>query len=275
MTVEYAPHGLVGVLTPQANTTVEPEFAILWPPGIAMLNARMTSSKPTIIARLLDYLRDLPGAASQFANAPIDALAFACTGASYYAGVAEEDALVARMEDTLGIPVITAALAVRDAFQVVGAERIGLVSPYPDDLTEAACGYWTARGFEVAAVSRGAMADGSFHPIYAMTAQGAAAALAALPAGGVQAGGVQAVAMLGTGMPTLGPILGQPFVGTAPVTSCMHALAWRSVCAVTRAAPSAENFLAWVRGDGWGARYAERMGAIHSASSASKAVAAS
>ena len=256
MSVEYAKRGLVGVLTPQANTTVEPEFAILWPPGIAMLNARMTSTKPTIVARLLDYLRDLPGAAAQFANAPIQALAFACTGASYYAGVAEEDALVARMQDALGIPVITAAIAVRDAFQVLGAERIGLVSPYPDDLTNAAIGYWQARGFAVEEVSRGAMADGSFHPNYAMSAAGAAAALAALPAGRVQA-----VAMLGTGMPTLGPILGQPFVGDAPVTSCMHALAWRSICAVTGTAPSRENFLEWVRGNGWRARHAERMGA--------------
>jgi maleate cis-trans isomerase len=254
MSVEYAPRGLVGVLTPQANTTVEPEFAILWPPGIAMLNARMTSAKPTIIARLLDYLRDLPGAARQFANAPITALAFACTGASYYAGVAEEDALVARLEDALGIPVITAAIAVRDAFHALGATRIGLVSPYPDDLTDAARAYWTARGFEVVAVSRGAMADGSFHPIYAMNAAGAAAALAALPAGRAQA-----VAMLGTGMPTLKPILDQPFVGEAPVTSCMHALAWRSICAVTGTAPSREGMLAWVQGEGWRARYAARM----------------
>jgi maleate isomerase len=148
MSVAYAPKGLVGVLTPQANTTVEPEFSILLPPGLAMLNARLTSDKPTIIARLLDYLRDLPAAAQQFANAPIGALAFACTGASYFAGAAEEDALVARMQDGLGIPVITAATAVRDAFHALGATRIGLVSPYPDDLTEAATRYWTERGFE-------------------------------------------------------------------------------------------------------------------------------
>jgi maleate cis-trans isomerase len=255
MSVEYARKGLVGVLTPQANTTVEPEFAILWPPGIAMLNARMTSDKPTIIARLLDYLRDLPGAATQFANAPLSAIAFACTGASYFAGVAEEDALVARMEDALGIPVVTAATAVRDAFRAVGATRIGLVSPYPDDLTEAAVRYWTERGFEVAAVSRGAMAGGAFHPIYAMSAEGAAAALAALPQAGYGA-----VAMLGTGMPTLKPILDRPFQHGAPVTSCMHALAWRCTRAVEKAAPDRESFLAFVRGEGWRDRYAERMG---------------
>jgi maleate isomerase len=43
MPVEYAPKGLIGVFTPQANTTVEPEMAILTPPGHAFINARMTS----------------------------------------------------------------------------------------------------------------------------------------------------------------------------------------------------------------------------------------
>ena len=46
MSLEYAPRGLVGMLTPQANTTVEPEFNLLWPPGVAMINARLISDKP-------------------------------------------------------------------------------------------------------------------------------------------------------------------------------------------------------------------------------------
>ena len=53
--LEYAKRGLIGVLTPQANTTVEPEFTILWPAGVAMLNARLTSPKKTIEERLVDY----------------------------------------------------------------------------------------------------------------------------------------------------------------------------------------------------------------------------
>ena len=45
LNLEYAPQGLMGVLTPQANTTVEPEMQILLPPGFAYINARLTSPK--------------------------------------------------------------------------------------------------------------------------------------------------------------------------------------------------------------------------------------
>jgi maleate cis-trans isomerase len=275
MALEYAPCGLLGVLTPQANTTVEPEMALLLPPGMAMLNARLVSDKPAMVARLLDYLRDLPAAAGQFANAPLGAIAFACTGASYFAGPAEEDALVARLEDARGIPVVTAARAVSDAFRALGARRIGLVSPYPEDLTAAAIAYWTARGFQVAAVSRGAMADQAFHPIYAMDGAGAAAALAALDGAVRDPAGLDAVAMLGTGMPTLRPIAERPFLGRAPVTSCMHALAWRSAAALAGRAPDAADLLAWVRGEGSSQGWGDRYRASQAASAALKASGAS
>jgi maleate cis-trans isomerase len=257
MAVEYAPRGLLGVLTPQANTTVEPEFAALLPPGVAMLNARMTSAQPTIVARLLDYLTALDTWAAQFANAPIGAVAFACTGASYYAGIAEEAAAVARISAARGVPFLTAGHAMRDAFHALGARRIGLVSPYPQDLTDAAVAYFTALGFQVARVAGSAQQDGVFHPIYAMTGQGAHEALMAL-----DPSGLDAIAMLGTGMPTLAPILRTPFHGGVPVLSCMLALAWRSLAALDGVDPSREALLAWVRGEGWGARHHARMAAI-------------
>lgn len=243
MAVEYAPLGLAGVLTPQANTTVEPEFSLLWPPGVAHIAARLTSKKPTIEARLLDYIRDLPDAVGQFANAPVDAFAFACTGASYYAGVAEEDALVARIEAARAVPMVTAATAVRDALHALGARRIGLVSPYPPGLTEAAHAYWTARGFTVAAVAGAASSAESFHPIYAMQAATAEAALL-----GLAGARLEAIVMLGTGMPTLAPIRAHPRVGGAPVVSCMLALAWRTVRVMAKAPADRESLLAWIEG---------------------------
>ena len=82
----YARKGLVGLLTPQANTTVEPEFAILCPPGYAAINARLTSPASQMLDRLSDYYSTLKSQIACFADAPIDAYAFACTGSSYLVG---------------------------------------------------------------------------------------------------------------------------------------------------------------------------------------------
>jgi len=259
MTIEYAPEGLLGVLTPQANTTVEPEFAILLPPRMAMLNARLTSPKATIAERLVDYMHGLDAAVAQFANAPVGAIAFACTGASYLVGREAEDAAVARLGVRTGVPFITAARAVCDALAVLGARRIGLVSPYPPGLTEASAAYWTSRGFAVARIVAAAPRGEAFHPIYAMSATSAAEALAGMQGAGMRGAGVQAIVMLGTGMPTLKPILDSPEVEGAPVISCMTALAWRSILALRGEVPEAGFLRRWIAGEGWRARYAQRM----------------
>jgi maleate isomerase len=109
MSLEYAPRGLVGLLVPQANTTVEAEFGILMPPGVTFISARLTSPQAGIADRMRDYIASLDTTIAQFANAPLGALALAVTGASYYTGATEEDTAVARLEDRLGVPVVTAA----------------------------------------------------------------------------------------------------------------------------------------------------------------------
>jgi maleate isomerase len=48
MSLAYARKGMLGVLTPQANTTVEPEFSALLPPATAMLTARLVSTRPSL-----------------------------------------------------------------------------------------------------------------------------------------------------------------------------------------------------------------------------------
>lgn len=253
MSLEYAPRGLVGALTPQANTTVEPEFSILWPAGVAMINARLVSPKAALEDRLVEYFEQLEEAATQFANAPIGVIAVACTGASYLAGFDRERETLRRLEDRRGVPVFTAASAVVDALQTLGAERIGLVSPYPSTLTRKSVAYWEAQGFRVGAVASVTTDARQFHPIYSIPAQGAAEALDLL---GDKA--LDAIVMLGTGMPTLQPILDTPEVGGAPVISCMLCLAWRAVVALDRQSPSEETLRAWIDGQDWRPRLAAR-----------------
>jgi len=249
MSLEYAPRGLVGMLTPQANTTVEPEFNLLWPSGVAMINARLMSDGKTLTARLLDYFDHYEASLKQFANAPISVAAAACTGASYLAGRAREAGLVADIEARHGYPFVTAALAVVDALNVLNAKRIGLVSPYPDELNAASIAYWQSHGFEVAEVARTLNDESSFHPIYSLSGSSAGHALSEL-----QSKPLDAVVMLGTGMPTLRPIAAAIGWTGTPVMSCNLCLAWRVVTALDRSAPSAAALNGWLRGDDWAAR---------------------
>jgi maleate isomerase len=246
MSVAYAPDGLLGVLTPQANTTVEPELALLMPRGTAWINGRLMSGRATIADRLRDYFGNYAAAMEQFANAPVGAVAFACTGASYLAGVAKEDATIAEIEGRHGIPVLTAATAVADALRALGARRIGLVSPYDEALDAASVDYWTARGFTVAAKSNAWHRSDAFHPIYSLPGGASQAALDRLAGEPLDA-----VVMLGTGMPTLHTIARSPRLGSAPVLSCMLCLAWRSVVALAGGTPDAASLLAMADGGGW------------------------
>jgi len=235
------------VLTPQANTTVEPEFNLLLPPGVAMINARLISDKASMSDRLIDYFATYAQSLRQFANAPIDVAAAACTGASYLAGREREAKLLAEIEQQHGFAFLTAALAVVDAFRVLNARRIGLVSPYPDDLNLASVAYWQSHGFEVAAVASAFDATNkSFHPIYSMAGSAAEHAARSL-----QRAELDAIVMLGTGMPTLRPIAALIDWDGPPVMSCNLCLAWRAVEALRGREPDATTLRPWLRGEGW------------------------
>jgi maleate isomerase len=246
MSLAYGPRGLVGMLTPQANTTVEPEFNLLWPPGVAMINARLVSDKTTMSDRLVDYFASYAASLRQFANAPLAAAAAACTGASYLAGKDREAALMTEITERHGFPFITAAMAVVEALTILKARRLGLVSPYPEDLRAASVAYWQSQGFDVVAVVDVVSSQGVFHPIYSLAASNASQALGAL-----EHKPLDAVVMLGTGMPTLAAIARVIGWNGAPVMSCNLCLAWRVVETLDRREPRGATLPLWLKGDGW------------------------
>ncbi|MDE0942011.1 MAG: hypothetical protein OSB58_06185 [Alphaproteobacteria bacterium] len=247
----YAKRGLVAVLTPQANTTVEPEFAILLPPGIAMLTTRLVSARDSVEERLMDYTHQIDASLNHFANAPIQAAAFACTGASYVAGRERETEICDRLELSRGYEIVTAARAVTASLQALGAKTIGLVSPYSETLTKASVAYWQSAGFDVAQVATVTNEAADFHAIYSLNTDGSLAALRTL-----EDKPLDAIVLLGTGMPTLRTILDVANWNGPPVTSSMLSLAWRVVLSIDVVAPDRDNMLAWTKGDEWRDRMA-------------------
>ena len=259
MSLEYSPGGLVGLLTPQANTTVEAEFQILLHQGVGLVNGRLVSHAPELHDRLQDYFANLDLHISQFGDAPINVLGLAVTGASYFMGLTKEAELLQKISLSRGVPVISAGWAVRQCLKLLGAKRIVLVSPYPHSLLLYSQAYWASDGFEVLEVAQvektagGGNSTSTSHPVYSLSSEAVIQSLQTL-----SRTAADAVVVLGTGLPTLRCLLSAPQVLGKPVISCNLALAWCCVNAMHPALDAKQSLLSWMRGEHWQQRFLER-----------------
>jgi maleate isomerase len=213
LTLEYGARGLVGVLTPQANPTVEPELSMLLGREIGMLTARLVCPAPDMRARLLDYFVRLEETLASFQTAPLRVAGFACTGTSYLLDPEDEAAKLAGLK----VPVIMAAAAVERGLDELGARKVAIVSPYPAWLTEACVAHWRRRGRDICGVTVPAT-PGGFHSIY--TTRGRAIFDALREAAEFRP---DAIILAGTGLPTLSAVAAHR---GPPALSSNLCLAW-------------------------------------------------
>jgi len=218
----YGRLGTLGIATPQANPTAEPEFRALLPSGVGCATVRMHADIDTPDQRLIAYFEDLGSTLSRFDTLSLGAVGVACTGSSYLLGHEKTSQLIERQSKHFGAPIVTAAAAIEEALLSLTAKQIALVSPYPDWLMEAATSYWSARGFNLVDTFSLAQAQGETRAIYALDAASAAESI------NRRWQQVQADAYLitGTGMPTLPFISDLTKTTGKPVLASNLCLAW-------------------------------------------------
>ena len=226
-TPDYGPRARVGVAVPHTNPTVEPEMRALLPESIGVYATRLTHPSPKVEERLDHYIRHIPEAIKTFGEMKLAAFGFGCTGTSYVAGLALEDRLTAEASERTGIPVITAAQAIRAALKHLDCHSIALVSPYPEWLAEAGYRYWEDAGIRIVDRRRVDPTLTDTHRIYELTSGDALAELRRL-----NTSGADCLVASGTGMPTLRALKTLAKETELPVLSSNLSLAW----ALTRAA---------------------------------------
>lgn len=199
----YGTAARVGLVVPPANSTVEPEMVTLMPDAtrFALYAARLAGTvgqdiDSGIRARLAEYDRALPEVAASMKGLELDVAWLGHTASSY---IAQDDEAEIRsgLAKSGARHLVTAAGAIREALDAMGCKRLGIVSAYPDWLTEIAVGYWGANGRTVAEVMH-IKGDPS---IYAVRSEQVVRAAQA-----IRAGEVDAILVSGTGVPTLAPL---------------------------------------------------------------------
>lgn len=142
----------VGVLVPSSNTVMEVDLHRSLDPEVNVHTARMYLENTTLEgeARMVDEFT-MP-AARDIATARPDVVVFGCTSAGALRGNVYEAELCARISDVTGVPTISTNASVRQELATMGAHRVGVVTPYIDDLNRRIKASLEADGLEVVAI---------------------------------------------------------------------------------------------------------------------------
>lgn len=140
----------LGMLTPSSNTVLEPvTYQML--AGLPDVTAHFSRFPVTEIALSPSALGQFDDshilrAAELLAHAKVDVIAWNGTSASWI-GFEADEVLCERITAATGIPACTTVLAYRDIFRLLKARRVGLVTPYTNDVQVRIQSNWGAAGF--------------------------------------------------------------------------------------------------------------------------------
>lgn len=139
----------LGMIAPSSNSVLEPvTYAMLT--DASGTSAHFSRFRVTEIAldapalNQFDASLMLP-AADLLADAKVDAMAWNGTSASWL-GVERDQSLCASIGARTGKPATTSTLACIDAVRSSGAQRVGFVTPYTDDVQERIGKVWVGAG---------------------------------------------------------------------------------------------------------------------------------
>jgi maleate isomerase len=144
----------LGMLTPSSNTALEPITCAMLA-GIDGVTAHFSRFKVTEIALSPSALRqfdtgEILRAAELLAHAKVDVIAWNGTSASWL-GFDRDEYLCEQITASTGIKACTTVLAYRDLLRRMATKRIGLVTPYRQDVQDRIIANWGSEGLHCSA----------------------------------------------------------------------------------------------------------------------------
>jgi len=151
MTDTLGKRAVFSVVLPASNSIAEPDMALLRPPGVSNQTYRFPlQGRPDSLDALLELMG--PTVALALDCQP-DRIVVGYTSEFLPGGINVAGQLRAFAEDAAGRPATMASDAVPEALKILGARRIGIVTPYLPAEDRNVQEYFEAHGFSVSCIT--------------------------------------------------------------------------------------------------------------------------
>jgi maleate isomerase len=145
----------IGVLVPFTNTNLEPDLALMAPPGLSLHMARMGGYDEDEVPDETQMqglgMADLGETLELLSGVKPDVVLYGCTSATLSHGPALDRDLAAAIRARSGALTVTAAGALIHALQVLGTTQIAFASPYVPAINDLAVAFLAEMGIETVA----------------------------------------------------------------------------------------------------------------------------
>lgn len=146
----YGWRAKIGVIVPPTNTVNEAEWNAAVPDGVSVHAARMALHLDTTSEAGKSALRgDLTAAVDSLHPAGVAAIAYGCTAGSM---ISPRHELADYMTSVCALPCVTTAAAMVDALEALGAEKVGVATPYDQRLNDHEVEFLQSQGLRVLAI---------------------------------------------------------------------------------------------------------------------------
>ncbi|MCL1124731.1 maleate cis-trans isomerase family protein [Shewanella surugensis] len=145
----------IGLIVPPSNTVAEYEISHLLGRNIFVHTARLPYCHEIHLDKRNSIYRNAyVETALRFGSIEMKGIMIACTGAQYKLGPNSDYKLCDSVSKSIGIPTITASVALLNFLNKLTVKKLHLISPYPDWLVEQSISYFSMSGFSISSVNR-------------------------------------------------------------------------------------------------------------------------
>jgi maleate cis-trans isomerase len=226
---QFGAAGRIGVVVPANNSVLEPEFAGVLPPSVALYATRLLARGDLTPQAVRQMEAQFDRAIGELAATGVDVILLADMVTTFIMEPGWNEARTAAVTAGTGAACLSAWSAMRDALAALGVRRFALGTPYPAAIHALSLPFFAAGGYEV--TGHATLGISAMRDVPEVRPERLVPFVRGLPLDGAQA-----VILLATDLPSFGCIEALEQELGVPVLSSNQVLLWGALRAAGNAA---------------------------------------